>query len=67
MEPILERCVFEDMPANLWALKRRVEGLPVRRCAQGARPAAARGLLLGARAVAPDSSEAAALLSVSTP
>lgn len=25
MEPILERCVFEDMPANLWAIKRRVE------------------------------------------
>lgn len=29
MEPVLERCVFEDMPANLWALKRRVEGLQV--------------------------------------
>ena len=30
MEPVLERCVFEDMPANLAAIKRRVEALQVR-------------------------------------
>ena len=29
MEPVLERCVFEDMPANLAAIKRRVEALQV--------------------------------------
>lgn len=29
MEPIMERCVFEDMPANLAAVKQRVEAIRV--------------------------------------
>ena len=32
IEPVLERVVFEDVPANLAAIKRRVESLQVPAC-----------------------------------
>ena len=40
LEPLLERTVFEDMPANLAAIKQRVEALEVRAAVQAVQGAA---------------------------